>query len=246
MFDLHCHLIPAIDDGPKTLTQGLDMARLACNDGITHAVITPHIIPGRYDNTLATIQAAFKDFSKEVSKAGIPLELAVAAEIRLDLVIMQMVESKTVPYLGRDGDMDILLLEFPHETIPPGAMEMVTWLLDRKIRPMIAHPERNGSVINRFSTLEPFVKKGCLLQITSGSLTGVFGGEPRTIARKLLQKGWVSIIASDAHNKSKRKPELEAARKVAKKIAGEQEAWKLVRDRPSAYTSHLFQKAGTK
>ena len=217
------------------------MARLASDDGITHAVVTPHIIPGRYDNTLDSIQAAFRDFSREVNKAGIPLELSMAAEIRLDLVIMQMVETNSVPYLGRDGDMNILLLEFPHETIPPGAMEMVGWLLDRNIRPMIAHPERNGSILNRFNLLEPFVKKGCLLQITSGSLTGVFGDKPRKIARKLLQKGWVSIIASDAHNKSKRKPGLEAGRKVAEKITGERESWRLVRDRPASYTRHMFQ-----
>ena len=105
---------------------------------------------------------------------------------------------------------------------------------------MIAHPERNQAIVRKPGIIEPFVKSGCLLQITAGSLCGIFGSEPKKTAKKLLKKGWVNVIASDAHNNQKRKPEIEPGRKVAEKIVGETESWAMVRDRPQAYTRNKF------
>ena len=171
---------------------------------------------------------------------GFMLRLGMAAEIRLDPVIKTMVETESVPFLGEDNGFNIVLLEFPHDVIPRGSMEMVEWLLKRNIRPMIAHPERNQAVVRKIGVIEPFVKSGCLLQITSGSLCGVFGSEPKKTAKKMLNKGWVNVISSDAHNNQKRKPEIEPGRKVAEKIVGETESWAMVRDRPRVYTQNMF------
>ena len=240
MIDLHCHLLPGIDDGPKTSEEALELAQIASANGITHAIVTPHIIPGRYDNTLRSIKTVFSDYYRRVKQGNNPLQLGMAAEIRIDPVIKTMVETKSVPFLGEDNGFKIVLLEFPHDILPPGSIEMMEWLLKRNIRPMIAHPERNQAVVRKYSIIEPFVKSGCLLQITAGSLFGVFGSEPKKTARKLLKKGWVNIIASDAHNNHKRKPEIEPGRKVAEKIVGETESWAMVRDRPRIYTRNQF------
>lgn len=240
MIDLHCHLLPGIDDGPKTSEEALELAQIASLNGITHAIVTPHIIPGRYDNTLQSIKTVFLKYCKLVKQKNNSIKLGMAAEIRIDPVIKTMVETGTIPYVGEDNGFKIVLLEFPHDVLPRGSIEMVEWLLKRNIRPMIAHPERNRAVVRKFSTMEEFVKAGCLLQITSGSLSGVFGNEPRKTAKKLLKKGWVTIIASDAHNNHKRKPEIEPGRKVAEKIVGLTESWAMVRDRPLAYTKNKF------
>lgn len=222
------------------MDESLVMASTASENGITHAVLTPHIIPGRYDNTLHSISEAFQHFRHALEQERIALKTTFAAEIRLDPVIMEMVNTSTVPFLGKDNGYDLLLLEFPHNTIPPGAGELVSWLLKRNIRPVIAHPERNQSVMDKPESLQPFLDAGCLLQITAGSLTGVFGRQPEKTARKLLNLGWVSVIASDAHNNQKRSPDMEPGRKIAEKIVGKADSWAMVRDRPVAYTSGMF------
>ena len=240
MIDLHCHLLPGIDDGPKTLDAALAMCRQAVANGIRKSVTTPHIIPGRYENTAATIKNGWKALKRKLKEEGIALELGMAAEVRLDPVIMDMITADQIPFLGRYQGDPVLLLEFPHTHIPPGSLEFIAWLSKRKIRPMIAHPERNGDVMSSFRKIEPFVKADCLLQITGASLEGVFGPEPRKRAIQLLKKDWVTIIASDAHNLSTRPPSLEPGRQIAAKFVGEHKSWELVSSRPEKIAAGHF------
>lgn len=240
MIDLHCHLLPGIDDGAKTLDDALSMARLAVENGIRKAVVTPHITPGRYDNDIKSIAASFNKFKQALIDHNIKLELAMAAEVRLDPIILSMVETDTLPLLGKADGMNIMLLEFPHSTLPPGALETVKWLIKKNIQPVIAHPERNKAVIKDFKMIKPFVDAGCLLQITAASMQGTFGRPPKSIGKKLLKTGWVSIIASDAHNLSTRPPEMEAGRRIVEKIVGEKESWTMVQDRPAQITACHF------
>ena len=232
MIDIHCHLLPGVDDGPGTMEAALEMARLAVQNGITHVVATSHITPGRYDNTLKSLTGVYQEFTRALKSHNVPLQTALASEVRLDPVIIHMVEAGTLPFLGEDGGNRLLLLEFPHTSIPPGGLELVRWLRQRGIKPVIAHPERNRAVINNVRNLEPYLKAGCLLQVTSGSLSGIFGDVPKKTAIKLLKLGWVTVMASDAHNCKLRPPEIESGRAVAEKIVGAKESWALVRERP--------------
>ncbi len=240
MIDLHCHLLPGIDDGPKSIEESLDMARHAANAGITKIVTTPHIIPGRYDNSLASIQPVFENLKAAIKEQAIPVEISFAAEIRIDPVIIDMVNNDILPVLGEYEGERIILLEFPHTHIPPGCEDLIRWLADKGVRVMIAHPERNGSVLSNIEIMASFIKMGCLLQITGGALTGVFKEDPRECAVELLKRGWVSIIASDAHNMHARCPELEPARQEAAKIVGEEEASDMVISRPASIAKIHF------
>jgi len=240
MIDLHCHLLPGIDDGPKDLISALALCRHAYQSGIHHAVVTPHITPGRYDNTLASITTAFENFRQELANANIDLTLGMAAEIRLDPIILDMARNNTLPLLGEYEGDKVILLEFPHDAIPPGSAELVNWLLNAGIRPVIAHPERNKDVQRKLSKIEPFVKAGCLLQLTAASLTGVFNDISQKRAIEMLKKGWVTLIASDAHNLHSRLPELEPGRLIAAKYVGEKASWQLVRDTPATIAAMHF------
>ena len=240
MIDLHCHLLPGIDDGPKTIDDSLSLCRAAVDNGITKAVATPHITPGRYDNTVESITEVFNQFRFELEQANIELEVGVAAEVRLDPVILDMVKSDTMPFLGEFDGEPVMLLEFPHTHIPPGSEELISWLRKEGVLPIIAHPERNKDVMNKLSKIRPFVDAGCLLQVTAGSLAGVFGDIPRKRGIELLKKGWVTILASDAHNLRGRLPDIEQGRAVAEKIVGKEEAWNLVQHRPAQISAKHF------
>jgi protein-tyrosine phosphatase len=241
MIDIHCHLLPGIDDGPADLDTALEMARIATANGITRSVLTPHIHVGRYQNQRESIETDLKKFSMALKKAGIALDVRAAAEVRLMPEIQQMVENEQIPFLGEYQGKQVMLLEFPHENIPPGSDKLVEWLLARDIRPMIAHPERNKDVMRVGEKINHFVSAGCLLQLTASSVAGYFGPAARQRSNELLEQGWVTILASDAHNLEFRPPELEAGRKAAAQIIGEEEADKLVNDNPWSIVQGLFE-----
>lgn len=233
MIDLHCHLLPGIDDGPEDLATALCLARHAVAAGIRTSVVTPHMHPGRYDNRDANIRTAAQEFQRTLDAEGIALQILCAAEVRLDHEILSWVGEEQIPYLGHWQGERVMLLEFPHSHVPVGADKLVAWLLKQNIRPMIAHPERNKDILRSIDKLIPFVRMGCLLQVTAGAVAGTFGEYAKARAADLLGRGWVTVLASDAHNMDARPPELEPGRIAAAKIVGEDESWKMVRDRPS-------------
>ncbi|MBE0613262.1 MAG: capsular biosynthesis protein [Burkholderiales bacterium] len=243
MVDVHCHLFPGIDDGPLALKQAIALAQRAVAAGIETAIVTPHILPNRYDNTLAGIRDAAASFRDELLARDIALEIGYAAEVRIGPEIMALAEAQTLPLLGTIEGYGIVLLEFPDSHILPGSDKLAAWLLERNIRPLIAHPERNKEVMRDVESIARFVQMGCWLQLTAGSVSGVFGPRCRERSRELLERGWVHLIASDAHDMPARQPELEPGRVAAEEIVGEAESWRLVRERPGAIaaTNYAFQ-----
>lgn len=232
MIDLHCHLVPGVDDGPPTLDEALSMARLAAADGICVACTTPHIHGGRYANDAASLEKAVAPLREAISTAGIALELRLAAEVRLDYDIVAMIEAGRIPFLGALEGYRVLLLEFPHSHVPVGAEEFVRWLLARRVRPMIAHPERNKDVLRDPARITPFVRAGCLLQLTADAVAGDFGPQSAARAKEFLEQGWVTVLASDAHDTVHRPPRLMRGRQAAARIVGEAAARQLTEDTP--------------
>ena len=241
MIDLHNHLLPGIDDGAPDLQTSLALARIAVADGITHLVCTPHIHPGRYDNTPATIQVAHRQFVAALKDAGIALQVATAAEVRFGAELMQGIAQGSIPFLGEWQGRKVLLLEFPHGEIPFAAERMIDWLLQRDILPMIAHPERNKGVMRAPSRLKPFIEQGCLLQVTAGSVAGSFGPAAQAIAHDLLQQGLVTVLATDAHNVDYRPPVLTDGLQQAALLIGDAKAEALVRQTPWQIARGHFQ-----
>ncbi len=240
MIDIHCHFLPGIDDGPDTLEESLDLARLAVKNGITHTVITPHIHAGRWENTSPIIKAIALDFKRALLENDIPLQVGVAAEVRIGVEIMDQINNRQIPFLGRWGNKKVMLLEMPHSHVPMGIERLVSWLLERNILPMVAHPERNKDIHRRLSKLDPLIEMGCLFQVTASSVAGQFGEPSRTRAIQLLEKGVVTVLASDAHNAKYRPPELHRGRDAAAEIIGEDGAYRLVLDNPWAIVSDQF------
>lgn len=240
MYDLHCHLLPGIDDGPQTLEQALELAQCAVDNGITHAVVTPHIHHGRYENTGPSIKQHFVNYQQAVKDAGISLKLGFAGEVRLGFEVIQMAQEGLLPFYGHYQGHNILLLEMPHSHVPPGSDKLVEWLLKHNIKPMIAHPERNKDVMRNSKKLEPFLQLGCLLQITADSVAGSFGEQAEYIAHQLVAEGHATILASDGHNLKHRPPRLKPGLHAATKLIGEQEATALVLDTPKAISLGQF------
>lgn len=240
MIDLHNHLLPGIDDGAPDLDSALQLARMAVADGITHMVCTPHIHPGRYDNSPQTIQPALQQLKQALHDNHIALQIAAGAEVRFGVELMAGVTSGSIPFIGHWQDQPVILLEFPHADIPLGAEKLTQWLRQRGIAVMIAHPERNKTLMQTPTRLRPFIDQGCLLQVTAGSVCGRFGSSAQRLAHGLLEQGLVTILASDAHNREHRPPLLKEGLEHASQLIGARAAEKLVDEHPWAIARSWF------
>lgn len=239
MIDVHCHILPAIDDGASDLTESLALLRLAVADGIKKMVATPHINPGYFDNNRLTINTALARLRLEVAQQQIPIQLAAAAEIRVTADLMPAFEQGLVPILGHWQQQQVLLLEFPHSHIPPGSDKLMKWLLQRGVVPMIAHPERNRDVQANPRLLQPLIQAGCLFQLTASSLLGDLGDRHQACAEQLLQQRLFTVMATDSHNIQRRPPRLQAACDRVRQLTDEHYAAQLVVDNPALLTAQL-------
>jgi protein-tyrosine phosphatase len=227
VIDLHCHYLPGIDDGAQTVDEALTLARAALRAGIHTSVLTPHVHVGRYNNTLTSIRRSFKEFQQVLADHEVPLNIRIGGEVRIAPEIMPLVEQEQIPFIGQLGEDRIMLLEFPHSHLVVGGEKLIRWLLDRHIRPLIAHPERNRDVMRNVDKIAEYVGMGCLLQVTGASIIGQFGQNAQTCAYALLDRNWVSVVATDAHNMEHRPPNLNLAQDALAAMGGVQYAREL-------------------
>jgi tyrosine-protein phosphatase YwqE len=234
MIDIHSHILPGIDDGARDLAEALALARAYVADGVTQVVATPHIYPGVFDNTPDTVGAAFDLLQEALVREGIPLRLSRGAEVRVSEELPELVLRQQLLFLDSgQREMRHVLLELPDGQIPVGTDRLVDWLLQRQIRPVLAHPERNKAVMADPLKMRPFVTRGCRLQVTAGAVLGQFGDKAQRAARALLDQGWVTAVASDAHNLIARAPRMTPARAWLVSQYGERAAEVLTLEGPT-------------
>ena len=231
MIDLHCHILPGLDDGAPDMETSLAMARLAVADGITVTACTPHITPGVYDNRGPAILDAITALQRELDAAGIPLVLTSGADIHLAPGLRDALRSGRTPSLGGTR---YFLLEPPHHVAPPRLEAVTQDLIEAGLIPLVTHPERLTWIEDHYDTMMRLADAGALMQITAGSVTGRFGKRPRYWAERMLDDGLVHVLATDAHNLRNRAPSMAEARDRVAARLGPEEATRMVLTRPKA------------
>jgi protein-tyrosine phosphatase len=208
LVDIHCHLLPGIDDGAADEAESLAMARLAVVDGVSTIIATPHQL-GHYDhNRPDEIRRRTAAIEWKLGSEGLPLRVLAGAEVRVEPGLVEGLERGDVLTLGDHGRH--VLLELPHELyLPIGPL--LDGLTRRQLVGILAHPERNFGILRRPDVLAPLVAAGCLMQITAGSLCGSFGPECQRLAERMLRDGLVHFVATDAHGTQARRPLLRRA-----------------------------------
>ncbi len=240
MIDIHSHIIPGIDDGARDEADALSLLRLAEENGTTRMVLTPHIHLGRFNNNQAIINDGLSKLKIAAENAKIKVDLAAAAEVRIDAEIMFWIEQDKLPFLGEYDGQKFLLLELPHSHVPSGCGNLIKWLTQRDIATVIAHPERNRDILRAPEKIIEFQRLGCLFQLTASSLTGGFRENSQLLSEKLLKDGVIDIVASDGHNIKRRPPLLKDAYQKVCKLLSEKEAQRLFYQTPYNITQSLF------
>jgi protein-tyrosine phosphatase len=236
MFDLHCHLLPGIDDGAPDLETALAMARIAAADGIRTIACTPHIYPGMYDNDAPGIRAAVARLQGILDAEGIALRLLEGADVHLDTDLAGAIRAGRVPTLGGSR---YLLLEPPHHVAPPGFEQQVFGLMAAGIVPVITHPERLSWVEDHYDLFMRLVDRGAWMQLTAGALTGRHGRRPLYWSERFVKDGKAHLLATDAHDTRRRPPLLAEGRDVAAGWIGDEEAAHLVSTRPAGIVADV-------
>jgi protein-tyrosine phosphatase len=229
MIDLHCHILPGIDDGAANLGISLGMAQASVADGVSVLACTPHILPGLYHNAGPQIASAVQHLRDALGQEGIPLRLVAGADIHMVPDLIAGLRSGRIPSIAGSR---YVLIEPPHHTAPPQLESFFFNLLVEGFVPILTHPERLNWLQSRYEVIRQLVRAGVWMQITSGSLTGAFGRNAQYWAHRMLDEGCVHILATDAHDTDRRPPDLSRGRDAAAALVGIEEAEHLVRTRP--------------
>lgn len=236
MIDLHCHILPGIDDGAPDLQTSLQMARMAQSDGTRILACTPHIYPGLYMNDASGIRAARDRLQAELDRHGIALQLVVGADAHLVPELLQGLRDGRIPSLHGSR---YFLLEPSHHVAPPRLEESIFQLLVAGFVPVVTHPERLTWIESHYDTMVGLIRQGAWMQITAGALTGQFGPRARYWGEKFVGEGHAHLLASDGHSVGRRAPCLSGGLEVAQRLVGSQEARRLVVDRPQAVIDNV-------
>lgn len=228
IIDLHTHILPGVDDGAKDWEESLRMCTLAQKEGISIVAATPHIMPGTYDNDREKILQATGKLKEKLRKEKINLRVVPGAEIRLSPDIIKKLEDKTLVTINDRGRF--ILLEFPLQWIPPFTKDLVFQLQLEEVTPVISHPERNLKVAQKPNLVYQLIKQGALIQISSPSILGHFGGKIGKLCEKLTKHNLVHLVASDIHSPSKFF--LQESLETVSDWVGEERALKLFTENP--------------
>lgn len=202
MIDLHCHLLPGIDDGPETMEESLALAQSAVDQGITHVLCTPHYNNGRYENPKASIIAAVAELQIALDETQIPLTVLEGQEVRITGELIEDLNEDNL--LFTDLNDTYLLIEFPSADVPAFSETLLFELRGMGKIPVIVHPERNRFFMEDPDRLIPFLEMGCLAQLTAPSIVGIFGKKIQKTAHEMVERNLVQMVASDAHGVNKR------------------------------------------
>jgi protein-tyrosine phosphatase len=229
VIDLHCHILPGLDDGASDLSVSLNMAKAQVDQGVTVVACTSHILPGLYHNSGPAIRQATAQLQEILDQEGIALRLTTGADVHMAPDFVAGLRSGKLLSIA---DSRYVLVEPPHHTAPPQLEDFFFNLVVAGYVPILTHPERLSWVPSRYETIKRLVRSGVWMQVTAGSFSGAFGRNALYWAERLLDDGCVHLIASDAHDTERRPPDLAAGHELVAKRVGAEEAQRLVLMRP--------------
>jgi len=219
MVDLHCHLLPLVDDGPASVEQALRLAEQAANEGVTRIIATPHLFHPQFETTDVDVLLTVAELNVLLKQRNIPVTIHPGHEVRLTGELIEEVKTGVALSLA---DSRYLLVEFPSTGIPSYARQVFAELISDGYVPVIAHPEKNKAIIQNPTLLFDLISNGAISQVTCASLIGKYGKDVQRFAVALLENGLAHLVASDAHHVEKRPFYWSECRKF---LAQELEGW---------------------
>ncbi|HAL48352.1 MAG: hypothetical protein FI707_16975 [SAR202 cluster bacterium] len=232
MYDLHAHILPAVDDGARTMEETLAMTVVAAEQGTEMLLATPHRKDVTEQSSVAHIQSLVREVNAWLGERDYDMTMVLGMENHLDLDLPAEIEAgRALPMNGTE----YILVEMPFFGRPNWVEEVLFQIQLQGLKPVLAHPERIEAFQRDPDMLAMFVDRGILTQVTAGSPVGHFGRRVERITRDMLDRNLVHILASDTHNPSgPRSPKLRRGVEAVAKIVGHEAAERMVTDTPKS------------
>ena len=211
MIDIHCHILPEVDDGACDLEESLAMARLAVGCGVSDIIATPHFtgVPEALEG-VEHIHRQYRLLQSALKRERIPLQLHLGVEVLCLPQTLELAREKQLPTLGNSN---YVLTEFYFDASWAFMDATLEGLRELGYRPVVAHPERYGAVQRDIHLAQSWFDRGFVLQVNKGSVLGAFGRRAEDTAVRMLYRGIAHMLASDAHTSQVRTTDLEPARR---------------------------------
>lgn len=228
-FDIHCHILPGVDDGAGDIVETEKMLREAYKEGIRNIIATPHFHPRRGHETAERILEAVEQVREMIEKKFPGMQLYQGQEIYYSHDVLDKLKNKEILTME---DSQYVLVEFSVGDEIRRIKEGLNNLLMQGYSPILAHVERYELLDKDMETIEELADAGVYLQVNSGSLLGYLGGAKKRFVKKLLKEQLVTFIASDAHDSEKRKPQFKKCVEYLSKKIGEKMVWQIFYENP--------------
>lgn len=230
MIDIHAHILPGVDDGAPDMDSALEMAALSAESGVTILAATPHSSAFRNQNLWdENLLQRMKELKTSVEREKIPLRIVPGMEIFCNSDTAKYLKDRRL--IGLCGSR-YPLVEFAFTDYEEQATEILEDICAIGMRPVVAHPERYEYIQQDPTILNYWVRIGCMLQVNRGSLLGRFGRREESLAIDLVERGFVTAVASDAHSPRMRTPVLSDAQRMLEETFSPAIARKLLEDNP--------------
>lgn len=230
MVDIHCHILPDVDDGAEGEKEAVQLLKSEYVNGVSDVILTPHYRPGIFETSEAVIERQFRKMERYVAtRMKGKLNIYLGCEYHRDShMIFDLREGKR-PTLANSK---YVLVEFSSIHGYSVIRKQIYDLVNAGYKPIIAHIERYGCIVNEPTAIKELIALGAELQITSGAVLGSDGWATKWFCRKLLKKQLVHYIASDAHNMNTRPVDLGKCAEFVEKKYGKSYAEKIFIDNP--------------
>lgn len=199
MIDIHSHILNNIDDGSRSINESVEILRNMKECGFTDIILTPHyILDTKYQNTIKEKQEKLEILKKELNKENIDINLYLGNEIYIDTDIKKKIKKEALSL----NNSRYILLEFPMNGEYNNSYGIISGLIEKGYKVVLAHPERYENVKKDISILDEYKELGVIFQSNIGSIFGMYGKKEKKALKKLLKMHYIDILSSDIHHKS--------------------------------------------
>lgn len=227
LYDIHCHILPGVDDGAKCMDTALELLRREYEDGVRQIILTPHYRRGMFTPSMESIMEAYDELKQR--SRGLDIGLHLGCEFFVNMEMADILERKKRPTMAGSR---YVLCEFSGSMETAFIRERCTHLLGRGFIPILAHIERYPALTKDFDCIDDLISLGCLMQVNAGSVIGKSGFSAKQFCRQLMKEDMLHLIGSDAHDLKKRVPLLGDCSEYLKKHAGRVYTGRVLRDNP--------------
>ena len=228
-YDIHCHILPHVDDGSRSTAMSKDMLRIAYANGIRHIILTPHYMIGRFEKGRDEIYDQYRLFLAKVQDEFPDIEFMLGREIFFGEDIAELLQENVVSTLN---DTDYALIEF-HPTATADYIAQSLYKVENAgYTPVLAHIERYPDLFKNIKMIEQIIEGGAYIQVNASSVEGRLGGGVKRQIIKMMKKGLLHFVATDAHSNRSRAPQLEECIRYIEKKLGSDYVKKLFIDNP--------------